>query len=392
MKTILRFVVVMLFLVAQTGCLSPPTLERTVVSYDHAVLNALNEQLLLNIARARFHDPVHFTAVSNVAATFNFQVNAGATPPLGGLDGGFSLAPIFGGSIAENPTFSIVPIEGGEFASRLLTLLDENKVILLLRQGAHVGMVLRLMASELRIITKKIDQTFHNAPNQNGEYEEFRRRVYHLASIQEQNQLFVEPLIFEQTWKLAIDSHEAFEALEKGYDLTYHKGEKAYELRKDVVGRIVITNYDPDLLSNQERIELNQEAEQGATHDLLVDIRPGYPGGDYPLHGNFRLRSFHGILNFIAGGIHERPEYDVSPHPETTLTALGPAKTLEVLESDSPAEDPAIEVQYEGKYFSIPKGRRFAWDEEAFRLLYQLYQMTVTETPRVGVPGITIAK
>lgn len=29
--------------------------------------------------------------------------------------------PVFGGSVAENPTFSIVPIEGEEFTKRLLT-------------------------------------------------------------------------------------------------------------------------------------------------------------------------------------------------------------------------------------------------------------------------------
>ena len=95
-----------------SGCLSPITLERSVVAYDNAVTNSLTEQILINIARAHNHEPVHFTGVSNIAATFNFQVSAGATPPLGGASGGVTLSPIFGGSVAENPTISIVPIEG----------------------------------------------------------------------------------------------------------------------------------------------------------------------------------------------------------------------------------------------------------------------------------------
>jgi hypothetical protein len=32
------------------------------------------------------------------------------------------------------------------------------------------------------------------------------------------------------------------------------------------------------------------------------------------------------------------------------------------------------------------------WNREGFQLLYLLFQMTVSEVPRVGVPSITIAK
>jgi len=33
-----------------------------------------------------------------------------------------------------------------------------------------------------------------------------------------------------------------------------------------------------------------------------------------------------------------------------------------------------------------------SWNLEAFRLLYQLFQMTVTDVPRGNAPSITIAK
>ena len=36
-----------------------------------------------------------------------------------------------------------------------------------------------------------------------------------------------------------------------------------------------------------------------------------------------------------------------------------------------------------------PWGR---WNREAFKLLSRLFQMTITEVPRAGVPSITIAK
>ena len=58
------------------GCLSPPTLTRAVIAYDEAITDALSKQLLINIARAQHHEPIHFTGVSNVAATFDFNGHA----------------------------------------------------------------------------------------------------------------------------------------------------------------------------------------------------------------------------------------------------------------------------------------------------------------------------
>ncbi|MBH0204843.1 MAG: hypothetical protein HP498_03300, partial [Nitrospira sp.] len=44
-----------------SGCLSPITLNRAVTTYDEAVTDAISKQLLINIARAHRHQPIHFT-------------------------------------------------------------------------------------------------------------------------------------------------------------------------------------------------------------------------------------------------------------------------------------------------------------------------------------------
>jgi hypothetical protein len=158
-----------------SGCLSPSTLKRSVVAYDEAVTDALSKQLLINIARAHHHQPIHFTGVANVAATFDFRANAGATPALTG-DASRALMPIFGGSAAENPTFSIVPIEGEEFTHRLLTPFQESKLTLLLRQRADIDLLLRLMAQELRIKRNSSEAiAYGNTPTDRAGYEMFRR-------------------------------------------------------------------------------------------------------------------------------------------------------------------------------------------------------------------------
>ena len=187
------------------GCLSPMALDYTVIEYDKTTTDILSKLILLNIARSHQHQPMHFTGVSNIAATFNFQFNAGATPALTGENGSL-MTPVFGGTMSDNPTISIVPIEGEEFTRRLLTPFQENKLTLLLRQGADVDLILRLLAGELRINGGKQQGIYHNKPNDAKGYRVFRQAVLHMSSIQDRNKLFVEPLMFEQHWTLPAES------------------------------------------------------------------------------------------------------------------------------------------------------------------------------------------
>lgn len=151
-----------------TSCLSPIAMHRAVIEYDRTVSYVEADLLLLNIARARHHRPVHFTAVSSVAATFDFRT----TP---GIRGGFGPAPAarerplnleYSASVAENPTITIVPITGEEFTKRVLRPLDEDKFEFLIRQGYDINMVLRLMARGIAIDDERGSTVLFNAPSQ----------------------------------------------------------------------------------------------------------------------------------------------------------------------------------------------------------------------------------
>ena len=379
---------------AVTGCLSPITLNRAVTSYDEAVTDALSKQLLINIARAHQHQPIHFTGVSNIAATFDFRVSAGATPALTG-DAGRALMPIFGGSMAENPTISMVPIEGEEFTKRLLTPFLETKFLLLLRQRYDIDLLLRLMAQELRITEHGQGVAYRNTPADRAGYEMFRRVVTHLSAIQDQNQLHAEPLVYKRTWTIPANSvtAEGFQSLQKEYLVTYNQKDNSYTLRKQITGPILITNYDPDTLSPDERARLVDEREDGHLNDVAFDIRPGHVGGEYPLKGDFRLRSFNTILNFLGRSLGEDPEYHVDKDPRTPTVHENPIHTMELVLSDGAPSGADLSIQSHGKYYALNTTGPFArWNREAFQMLYLLFQMAVGEVPRAGVPIFTIDK
>ena len=389
----LRFVALIILSQGLSGCLSPLALDNMSLAYNEATANDISKQLLLNIARAQHNEPIHFSGISNIAATLNFQANIGATPALTGLNGS-ALMPVFGVGAAENPTISIVPMQGAEFTKRLLTPMTEDQLSQLLRQNVEVDLLLRLAVLEFRTRENGRDLVYHNSPRNRDNYTLFRRMALHLSSIQDRDQLYFEPLIFEEHWSLPIKSMtpEGFQALEKEYTITLDQQQDVYRLDKRTVGRMIITNYDPSLLSGTERHRLNDETELNAPNDLLVDIRPGYPGGEYPLHGRFRLRSFSNILYFIGRTLSTEPEGDISKDQRTPVVLDNPPFTLAIKETESSPPDTDLSVKYKDKYYSVDSAPGYPWNKNAFRVLSQMFQMTMTELPKVAAPSITISK
>lgn len=124
----------------------------------------------------------------------------------------------------------------------------------------------------------------------------------------------------------------------------------------------------------------------------MVDIRSGFTGGEWPIHGVFRLRSFHNVLNFIGQSIDGNHEYAVDKHPQTPAVSENPASTLGIVVSEDEPKNADISVELYDKYYSLKPETGYQWNREGFRLLSQIFQMTMTELGRQGAPTITIAK
>lgn len=160
----------LVFALGVSGCLSPLATHRAVLEYDRTVSYVEADLLLLNIARARYHRPVHFTAVSSVAATFDFRTDAGIRGGIGhAVDPSeYPLGLEYGVSVAENPTITIIPITGEEFTKRILHPLSENTLRALMYQGYELNMLLRLMARGLSVEDRDGQHLLINRPSEEG--------------------------------------------------------------------------------------------------------------------------------------------------------------------------------------------------------------------------------
>ena len=376
-------------LFALAGCIGTIALDRAVIDYDTTTARSISKQLLLNIARARYNQPMHFTAISSIAATYKFSASAGTGAAQAGPSG-HVLVPILNAGVEENPTISIAPMQGEEFTQRLLTPFQEQKLTLLLRQGYDVDSLLRLLGSEVRLGGAE-HVVYHNRPSDHDGYIVYRRVMSHLSTIQDHHALYVDPLHFDHIWVVPAASvtPESFASTDKEFVVTCANEQCTISKRDN--GRVMITNYDPAVLSNDERARLHAEAEEAPPNDILLDIRAGYVGGEYPMHGRIRLRSFHEVLNFIGRGMAEEPEFDVPPDPRTPQMTENPAHTLEISESASAPADDELAVELHGRYYSVRQETGYQWNKKAFSLLYQLFQMAVANVEPAG-PAITISK
>ena len=375
----LTTVIVTLWLIA--GCVSPTALHHAVLAYDRSVERVTSEQLLLNIIRARFYQPLHFTKVSSVAATFDFRISAGIIPPEGDARG--LVGPLFSATAAENPTVTILPIDGEEFTTRLLTPLDEKRFLKLLEVGADIGMALQMAASSLRLQTGPGTAVYLNDPGRRDEYEEFQRRVRHLASLYDEHRLHIDPVMSEEAWTGALPAGlspgDVLTALDKGYKWKKAGGE--FRLNRM---RILISNYRPHEVRDAVRQELADRLREWPPNDILLDIRRDFPGGEIPMTGQITLRSFNSVLEFLARAAREFTGHD-----------LDSTRLLTIEESEGELENAAVSVRYADKYYGIrkpvPDRPREVRNAKAFDMLYQLFQMMV-QPVNAPVPGITIAK
>lgn len=94
------------------------------------------------------------------------------------------------------------------------------------------------------------------------------------------------------------------------------------------------------------------------------------------------------IIGFVAKSLAEEPEMMVTPDPRTGTVVRNPAKMLESEESSSKPDGYEFSVQFDDRYYSIKKfpvsqGMVPSWNQEAFAVLSNLFQMTVTDRQRI---------
>ncbi|HIE33253.1 MAG TPA: hypothetical protein EYP81_04320 [Thermodesulfobacteriaceae bacterium] len=162
MKTYLPFkaiLVCVFLLLSACGFQHGPVLKQSSLGFNKALQHALSEQMLLNLVRLRYGEPPIFLEVTSISSQYAFSSD---------FSGGVKINEVFpdsyslnlGFSYATKPTFTFVPLQGEEFAKRLLSPIPIEHLILLLNSGWRVDRVLRLCVQAINDLP--------NAPTASG--------------------------------------------------------------------------------------------------------------------------------------------------------------------------------------------------------------------------------
>ena len=145
-----------------SGCatgLGPQAVRGERPDYNQQILRSADAEMLLNLVRMRYNDTPLFLELGTVVASYgcDTSLNAGGTIPASG-----SNVATLGSAFAygEHPTITYTPLAGEEFATRMLTPIPLDSIMLFEQAGWR--------ADRLLLVTVQRINDVLNAPTANG--------------------------------------------------------------------------------------------------------------------------------------------------------------------------------------------------------------------------------
>lgn len=189
----LAFIAAAVFvLLGLTGChtTGPDGLTSGRSLYNTAIANTANQQTMLNLVRLRYRDAPVFLEVTSVSTTLELQSSLGSSLGLGfGPNrGGDTFGLSAGLRYTERPTVTYLPLQGEQFATRVLSPIRPSLLVLLANSGWAIDRILAVCVQNLGPLD--------NAPSASGPtpdrepvYRDFREFAQLLRTLQREHQL-----------------------------------------------------------------------------------------------------------------------------------------------------------------------------------------------------------
>lgn len=320
-----------------SGChqLGPASIQATRPGYNLAVQQTNDQELLLNLVRSRYRDTLYFTSVERIAATQEFNQSIGATAGITATQNTFSVPPIAPtviraltkpftlgpASIAvnEKPTIFYAPLEGEKFVRQMMTPMNPDLLLLLVKSGWSLDRVFTVGVQEMNSL-KNAPTASGPTPSREPEFRDFREAVRLLRALQREQ-------------LLDLVKAPGAEGLELRFTRTAAEREETVRL-KALLGlaperdrfRIVAGGEAP----NRETIALSTRPVLSALTLLSQGVEP--PARDY-----------------AAGKIRPTDRADGRPFDWQEL--LG--DVFRVRSSDKEPADASVAIHYRGSWFYI---------------------------------------
>ena len=364
-------------LILLAGCSAGHLTVRTDrANYSHAIQRSSNEQLLLNLVRLRYSELLSFVVVNSISAQFKYGIGGGLDTEL--LEGGPNILMPHGVmAYAEQPTITYSPLQGSDFATRVLQELDMSDFALLAGGGRNIERVMRVVVE--RIGGLRNDRDMEPGPD-GGEssYSRFARLMRVWGRAQREGDLFLrlvpseEPVIEGGVATRDATLGDIIHAGKEGMRLRQGKQGGIEVVKPGIPSLIVCVYYRDERDAELVRRCLNTKPKRapfldGRTYELIRLVsfvqwsrHETHNEDDIP-EVPVQFRSFADILNYAAVSV-QVPKEDV----KKGRVAVGYDKDRRVLDHGALMKDllsvrctsmrptnALVVVRHRGHWFSI---------------------------------------
>jgi hypothetical protein len=134
-------------MVVLAGCTSigPGSVSRDRFDYNASLTESWKRQILLNIVKMRYVEPVFFVDVGQIVAGYSLEtdVNAGGSATVSSFDT-TSIQVGMAGKYTDRPTITYVPLTGNAFIKSLMTPFTPESMMSAIQAGMPANMIFKL--------------------------------------------------------------------------------------------------------------------------------------------------------------------------------------------------------------------------------------------------------
>jgi hypothetical protein len=300
-----------------SGCaFGPRALAGSRLQYNEVVKATSEEELLLNIVRLRYTDTPSSLAVSTIAAQRELSQTFQLTPffVASGAEVAKTWAAVlpqlgFGG--ADRPTFSLTPLDDGEFTRKLFTPLPLEGLVYLAKTTWPIATVFRLYLENLNWVPNA-ETASGPTPKGAPTFEEFQRGVLALQTLQDRGEIVfgAEERSEAQGSPLpatSVTARDIVEAAKSGYEYRLDEPGAKWTLVKKTQRPILFV--DPRAVDSQEMADVARafRLKRGLTRYPITQSElmpfPTSRSGDGLTALDVETRSLLQALYYVSHGI-----------------------------------------------------------------------------------------
>ena len=375
-------------------------LKENHVTFNTAVCQAMDSQMLLNIVRISMEEPTQWLMVSSVTVSTGIKgnVSGGMSIPSSGFVGGYTEG---GGDFFYNPTITLSPKQGEQLARELMSPIPVSSIESLVSSSWPMSWVIFLTCERVQnVFSFDVTRGFKIQGNDSrfGRMMELFDELQskHLTSLS----LASMPIIWnEEPILMAEVSLERIMSAKRDSALIHKRQDGMYDYMT-IESVPVLTMYegiqnDPHGEELMELLNLKKEP----SNYRMTSVENPLPGP----HISMRTRSLAALMRLMSFGVDKVP--NAPPPQENVNTAaelwslLTTSKTLapdignnvnavfRVHRGTSVPRDATVSVEFRGQQFWIESNDKTT--KEVFALLRDLYDLQV-KSGNEAVPVLTI--